>query len=89
MKIRPFLIGSGVAAMGLMAFFLWRGGTAKTAVAQAPAPSRPEQGLRDDLHARPDAERLEAIGDGQQAGHRPAGGTGAGHVAKLSAGRGL
>src|SRR6476660_682130 len=49
MKIRPFLIGCGVAEIALMAFFLWRGGTAKTAVAQTPAPSRSEQGLLDDL----------------------------------------
>jgi ribulose-5-phosphate 4-epimerase/fuculose-1-phosphate aldolase len=49
MKIRPFLIGCGVAEIALMAFFLSRGGTAKTAVAQTPAPSRPEQGLLDDL----------------------------------------
>jgi hypothetical protein len=46
MKIRPF-IGCGVAEIALMAFFCG-GRTAKTAVAQTPAPSG-RTGLLDDL----------------------------------------
>lgn len=49
MKIRPFLIICGVAAIALVTFFLWRTGTAKAAVAQTSPPSRSEQGLIDDL----------------------------------------
>ena len=45
--------------------------------------------LHDHLHARPDRERREAIGDREQAGGRAAGRTGAGHVANVPAGRRL
>ncbi len=43
--------------------------------------------LHDHLDAWPDGERLEAVGDGEQAGRRAAGGTGAGHIANPRAGR--
>jgi ribulose-5-phosphate 4-epimerase/fuculose-1-phosphate aldolase len=51
MKSRALLI-CGVAAIALVLFLLWRNappGGDVTAVAQAPAPSRPEQALIDDL----------------------------------------
>ena len=49
MKSRRFLAMCGVPALALATFFLWRNWPAEAAAAQTPAPSRPEQGLIDDL----------------------------------------
>ena len=49
MKTRRFLVVCGVAAIALVTCFTWRNWPADAAAAQAAAPSRPEQGLIDDL----------------------------------------